>query len=85
MGTVSYGNLDTREGNLNGTLAITFNWKPRRIIITNDSTSNDLSFKFNDSETYATLKPTETITLDMASKTMTIQGTNIPYRVWGIG
>lgn len=81
----SLANLDAREGTVNGVLEITFKWKPRRIIITNDSTSSDLQFKFNESEEYATLKPTETVTLNVAHKIVLLSGNNTPYRVWGMG
>ena len=81
----SLSNLDSREGIANGSVEIVFNWKPRRIMITNDSTSGDLQFKFNTSEAYATLKPTETITLNIAHKIVLLDGNNTPYRVWGMG
>lgn len=85
MGNPSYANLDVHEGTLTGNKTITFSHKPRRIIITNDSASNNLEFKFNDSESYATLKPTETITLDIAHKIVLLQGSSVSYRIWGIG
>lgn len=81
----SYRNLDAREGTINGAVTLTLNLRPRRIIITNDSASADLSFKFNATEEYATLKPTETITLDIAHKEVRLSGMNVPYRVWGMG
>lgn len=81
----SYANLDAREGTASGESTITFNFKPRRIIITNDDLTTDLSFKFNSSETFATLKPTETITFDVAHKSVIISGSSVPYRIWGIG
>ena len=83
--TNSLANLDAREGTVTGDVEIIFNWKPRRIIITNDSTSGDLEFKFNESEAFATLKPTETITLNIAHKIVLLSGNSIPYRVWGMG
>jgi hypothetical protein len=84
-GSVSYGNLDAREGTVSVEESITFNFKPRKIIITNDSANSDLLFKFNVSEAFATLAPTETVSLEVASKTIILQGVSIPYRVWGIG
>lgn len=83
--TSSLSNLSSHEGTVSGVNEITFPWKPRRIMITNDSTSGDLQFKFNQSEAYATLKPTETITLNIAHKIVLLLGNNIPYRVWGMG
>jgi hypothetical protein len=81
----SYANLDSREGSLNGSLTITFKFKPRKIIITNDSASLDLGFKFNTSEATATLAPTETVSLEFASKTLILSANGADYRVWGIG
>ena len=82
----SYANLDSQEGSVNGTKTITFNWKPRKIIITNDSSSVDLGFQFNTVHTVATLKPTETISLEMASKTIVLTSSSaVSYRIWGIG
>ena len=63
MSSVSYANLDAREGTVNGEETITFNWKPRKIVIINGDATKDLSFKFNTSESFATLKAEETITL----------------------
>lgn len=85
MGSRSYANLDVFEGTINGSSTITFNRKPRKIVITNDSGSTDLGFKFNESESFATLKPTETVTLDFAHKTMILSGLGVDYRIWGIG
>lgn len=81
----SYSNFERFEGNLTGDLTLTFNNRPRRIVLTNDSASNNMKFKFNDTENFGTLLPTETITLDLIVKNVYVQGTNIDYRIWGIG
>ena len=78
-------NLAAREGTVPGELEIIFPWKPRHFTITNDSTSGDLKFKFNNSEEWATLKPTETVEMDIAHKIILLKGNSIPYRIWGIG
>ena len=84
-GSSSYGNFEAKEGTVDGVKTIVFNLKPRKIIITNDESSTNLGFKFNESESCGTLGPTETICLEVASKTVFLQGTNVAYRVWGIG
>ena len=81
----SYANLDAREGIVTSETTITFNFKPRRIVITNDSGNQELTFKFNSSETEATLKPTETITMEVASRTIILNSISANYRVWAIG
>lgn len=76
------------EGNLGiaEEKTITFPWKPKEIQVTNDSASDNLKYKFNDSETYRTLKPLETSTLyNISIRNLILFGTAIPYRVWGLG
>ena len=80
-----YANLNVEEGNVSGEVTLTFSFKARQIVITNDSGANDMTFKFNVSETGVTLKPTETITLEINSKTVILSSTNADYRVWGMG
>ncbi len=84
-GAPRYSNFQSFEGTVSSEITLQFNWRPSKIIISNDSGSADLSFKFNSSETAGTLGPTETITLEMSSKTVIIDGSAIPYRVWGFG
>lgn len=85
----SYANLDSREGSVSTQDTITFNWKPRKIIVTNDSTTKDLKIKFNASETYMTLHPTESFSGEIASKTIILQSEDqlayVKYRIWGFG
>lgn len=85
MSSTSYANLDSREGLVSAETTITLNFKPWKIILINDSTTKEMTFKFNSSETEATLKPLETITLEMASQTVIVNGSNVAYRLWGIG
>jgi len=85
----SLGNLDSREGSVTAEETITFKWKPRKIVITNDSATTALKWKLNSSETYATLYATESISGEFASKTLVIMSedgiTSVAYRIWGIG
>lgn len=84
MTTTSYANLEPYEGTISGSLTITFDLKPRRITIINDSGSNELHFKFASTKTFATLKPTETVTLDIGQRELFLSG-NGEYRIWGLG
>ncbi len=85
MGQQSYANLEVFENNTSNGVDIVFNFKPRKVIITNDSSSGVLGFRFNLTNSFATLQPTETITLEMSSRTIFLSGGNIDYRVWGMG
>lgn len=85
MGQQSYANLEVIEDNTSTLTDIVFTLKPRKIIITNDSSSNTLKFRFSASGSFATLNSTETITLEISSRTLFLSGTSVDYRVWGMG
>jgi hypothetical protein len=80
-----YANLESLEGTVNSETTLSLTRKSRKIIITNDHPTNSMSFKFNDSETYATLRGTETISLYFTTNKIIIDGTNITYRIWVFG
>ena len=85
---MSYGvhaNLESLEGTVTTATTLDLVRKSRKIVITNDHPTNDLSFKFNSSETYGTLKGTETLSLYLITKTIFINGSNVPYRIWITG
>lgn len=83
---MSYANSYVDEGTLSGQKIITFPWKPKEIQVTNDSSTKELKYKFNESEDFRTLKPYETSTLcNISIRTLYISGDNINYRVWGSG
>ena len=79
-----YANLDTFEGTASADLAITFSRRSRKIILTNDSGSVSLGFKFHADETYATLKPNESVSLDIWVTGMILNGSS-EYRLWSFG
>jgi len=80
-----YANLESIEGNLNGELTLTLTRKSRKIVITNDASSADLRYKFNETEEFATLKSTETLSLYFTTRDIIISGTNVDYRIWVFG
>ena len=83
---MSYANNYSDEGTLNGAKVITFPWKPKELQITNDSSSDNLKYKFNESEDYRTLLPYETSTLyNISIRNLYLMGSNVNYRVWGTG
>ena len=79
-------NFEPLEGTVNGTTTLTLTRKSRRIIITNDSTTSDLQYKFKSSQSYGTLKPTETVALDFNPKQVLLSsGASVAYRIWSYG
>lgn len=82
---MSLTNSYSKESTLTGTETITFPWRMKELQITNDSTSADLQYKFNDSETFRTLKPYETSTItNVSMRQLYLSGTTVTYRVWGL-
>lgn len=79
----SHTNLRSFEGSVNGEKTIEFDLRPRTLMITNDSVSQDLKFKFHESENLITLKPSETITIPNVGNDLILQGSNVTYRIWG--
>lgn len=79
-----YSNLDPFEGTCSGTATVTFTRRPRRVTITNDSSTQVLQFKFKSSAGFASLNPTETVSMEVTVQQVYLSG-NAPYRIWGIG
>ena len=77
-------NLEVFEGTLSGPVVHTLARRAQRVIITNDSTSANLQFKFRASADYATLKPTETISVWLSIREIHLNGTGA-YRAWSMG
>lgn len=80
-----YANFEALEGTVTTDTTLTLARKSRRIIITNDHPTNNLSYKFNTTETYGTLKPTETVSMDFTTNKVIINGNSVPYRIWVYG
>jgi len=85
---VSHGvhaNFEALEGTVTTATTLTLTRRSRKIVITNDHPTNSLSFKFNASETYGTLRGTETLSLYFTGNQIIIDGSNVPYRIWVYG
>ena len=83
-----YANFTVSEDSTSAETTVTFPWKARHIVITNDSGSKDLEFKFQSGQDFATLKPTETISLYLHSQTVVLNSPSaatVSYRVWAWG
>jgi hypothetical protein len=77
-------NIYTAEGSVNGSVVVTFPWRPRKTIVTNDSSLTDMVVTIKG--TSLTLKPTETLTLLLIISDLTITTSAlVSYRVWGFG
>ncbi len=81
----TYANLEPFEATVTTETTLTFARKSRRIVIANDHASNDLSYKFKASQTFATLKGSETLSIEFIARTVIIDGTSVPYRIWVFG
>jgi len=75
-------NLESLEGTATTETTLTLTRKSRKIVITNDHPTAYLTYKFNSSETVATLKGTESLSLYFTTNQIIINGTNVPYRIW---
>jgi hypothetical protein len=81
----THANFEALEGTVTTETTLTFNRRSRRIVITNDDPSNSLSYKFNDSEAFGTLKGTETLSIYFSAKQIIIDGSSVDYRIWVYG
>jgi hypothetical protein len=81
----TYSNIEPFEGTVSTETTLSLARKSRRVIINNDHATNDLSYKFKDSQTFATLKGSESLAIDFIAKTIIIDGTSVPYRIWVFG
>lgn len=81
----AYSNLDAHEGNTSSVSVISLARRSRHLQISNDSSTTDLKFRFKTSANWATLKPTETISMHVWVDKVYLSGNNVPYRVWNYG
>jgi len=80
-----HANLESLEGVVTVETTLDLNLRSRKLVITNDHATKDLSFKFNASETFGTLKGTESLSLDFWTRKIIINGDSVPYRIWIFG
>ena len=82
----SIANLSVAEGTCNTAATVSFPWRARYIEIINDSGSDNLTFKFNTSESFSTLKPTEAVVVPVHSNTVYLaSGDSVAYSVRSFG
>ena len=80
-----YANFESLEGTVTTPTTLTLTRRSRHIVITNDHATEDLSFKFNSSETNGTVKAGESLSLYFRASTIIIDGSTVPYRIWIFG
>ena len=78
-------NFEALEDTVTTETTLTLVRRSRHIVITNDHASNDLSYKFNSSETMGSVKAGESLSLYFSTRTIIIDGTSVPYRIWVYG
>lgn len=78
-------NFEPFEGTVTTATTLAFARKSRKIVIVNDHATEQMTFKFNSSETVGTLEGTETLTLYFTANQIIIDGSSVPYRIWVFG
>ena len=82
MSTNTFANFEPLEGLIDGTTTFTLKRKSRFFIMTNDHISDPLKYRFSDSTNFGTLGAGETLDFFFNTNTVTLQGVEIPYRIW---
>mgnify|MGYP005834241785 CR=1 FL=1 len=73
------------EGEANGISTLSFEPETNEITFINDSPTLPLLIRTTiDEGDWATLMPSETVTIQLAVRTMQIKGQAVPYRIWGL-
>ena len=77
-----YANFESFEGTVSTETTLDLARKSRRMVLTNDDAVNDLSYKFNSTETFGTIKAGESLSLSFTAKRIIIDGSSVAYRIW---
>jgi hypothetical protein len=78
------GNLYADEGTVNGSKSVTFPWRSRRLTVTNDSSSNDLTVTLGNAS--LTLRPTESLSVKWWGTGLRLNSSgSVSYRIWVFG
>ena len=88
MSDSTYANQEVDEGTVSTTVTITFARRSRAIEIINDSAVDDLEYKFAASATFATLKPSEALSMDFHTRQILLNSpsaNSVAYRIRAIG
>ena len=81
-----YTKLESIEESLDGEVTKTFKRRCRQILLFNDSGSNDLRFRYSMTDDFATLKPTEFVSEEVAMKKIILStSASVDFRLWVYG
>ncbi len=81
-----YSDFEAIEDTVNGSVIHTLTHKSREIMLMNDSTQVNLTFKFRAGEAYGTLKPGEVMSMNIWAEKVWLQSVSaVPYRLWALG
>ena len=83
-----YRNLESLEGTATTSAAtLTLTRKSRKIVLTNDDSSNNLEVQFNASETAMSIQPNESLSLTFTASQIivTASASTVAYRIWVFG
>ena len=81
MADLVLANFEAFEGTVSTETTLSLTRKSRKIVMTNDHQTNDLTYKFNASETAGTIHGTETLSLYFTTDEIIINGAG-GYRIW---
>lgn len=84
----TWANQQVEEGTVSTTATITFELKSRALEIINDSSVDDLEYRFSVLQNYATLKPLEVVSMNFITRNILLNSpsTNaVPYRIRALG
>lgn len=80
-----YANISVDEGTVSTSANVSIPWLTSKLIVTNDSATEDLTVKLKTSSDGITLKPEETLTVKYRTRKLALLGSNVPFRVWAFG
>lgn len=83
-----WANQQAEEGTVTTTAEITLTLKSRALEIINDSANDDLQYRFNVNENYASLRPLEVMSMNFITRKIYLNSpsTNaVNYRIRSVG
>lgn len=82
MYSTRYANTFTDEDTVSGSSTVSLPRSSGKIVLTNDSATQDLTVQFKTGADALTLKPTESLDVYYRTREVLLAGTSVPYRLW---
>ncbi len=82
MYSTRFANTFTRETTVSGSETVLFPSNSGQIIVTNDSTTTNLTVRLTGGGDQLTLKPNEALNVYYRTSGMVLAGNDVPYRLW---